>query len=540
MNRSRTAWSGLIALAGWLMVPARVWADAPSGSGPQTSGPEPVGQLLGALVGIGVTLAAVGVVIAVLIGVGRAVGRIGGRPEDQIDDPSPADHARGPSPLVGITSLIAVVAAATLGLFAGRTFAYFSSQGGLEGIFGKAYLVLFLGGVFIALVVIGLAATKFRHGHITWAIGSVFVSAALLVAGTLVGTATAAATGGTYHEPVVLVAPASVHLRLVPVALSFVAQDAGQAECHSIPDQRTFSDLSALDLGELGPGTLRGGFTIWANGSGSGSMELFIDGGDLPEGSPMVSWVGPATVTSMSPAGDLGALSFDGLVLSAGDGKPVPVDSGQEVTAPAPVASAWPSTLSGTLDWTCEPWLAAVSPGEIPPPSIAPSSSHNEPPSSALDATLAPEPTEFAAPTPNCPAPQAAVSAPDVLVTVGDGPGVVATRGPSTITTCSTTAVADGVPGDPVGEVLANSGDQMTLTLPAGWGILHWEGSDRSAVGEGANVWLPVDVEGAPSHIDVPVPLRTGASVANYSLWVVGFDGRVVGQLAISVAISVK
>ena len=466
----------------------------------QANGSEPIGQLLSTIMSLIVVVAILGVVIAVLVGAGWVVARIGARPEDEIDDLPPV--RRGPSPLVGITSLIAVVAAATLGLFAGRTLAYFSSQGGLEGIFGKVYVVLFLGGVFIALVVIGLAATKFRHGHITWAIGSVFVSAVLLVAGTVVGTATAPATGGTYHQPVVLVAPASVHVRIDPVALSFVAQDAGQAECHSIPDQRTFSDLSALDLGELGPGTLRGGFTIWADGSGSGSIELFIDGGDLPEGSPMVSWVGPATVTSRSPAGDSGALSFDGLVLSAGDGKPVPVDNGQEVATPAPRPSDWPTTLSGTLDWTCQPWLAAVSPGEIPPPSIGPRSSQVEPPSLAPDATLAPEPTEYAAPSPNCPAPQAAVSAPDVLVTVGGGPGVIATRGPSTLTTCSTTAVADGVPGDPVGEVLANAGDRMTLTLPAGWGFLRWEGSDHAALGEGANVWVPVDVAGAPNHID--------------------------------------
>lgn len=504
----------------------------------QPIGSEPIGQLLNALVDIGVTLAIVGVVIALLIGIGSVVARIGGRPEDQIGDLLPT--RRGPSPLVGIISLIVVVAASTIGLFTGRALAFMSSRGGLENIFGIMSYVLMLGGAVIALVVIGLAATKFRHGHVTWAIGTVFGSAALLVAGTLAGLATAAKSGGTYHEPVVLVAPASVHVRLTPVAVSFVAHDAGQAECHSVPDHRTFNDLSALDLGELGPGTLRGGLTVWADGSGSGSMELFIDGGDMPEGSPMVSWVGPATVTSMSTAGDSGALSFDGLVLSTGAGKPVPADSGQEVATPAPLASPWPSTISGTLDWACQPWLAAAAPGQIPPPSIAPGSSQNEPPSAAPDATMAPEPTEFAAPSPNCPAPRAAIAAPDILVTVGDGPGVLATRGPSTITTCSTTAVADGLQGDPVGEVMANSGDQMTLTLPAGWGFLRWEGSDHSAVGEGANVWLPVDIDGAPSHIDVPVPLRTGASVANYTLWVVGSDGGVVGQLAISVAISVK
>ncbi|MEO8469137.1 MAG: hypothetical protein ABI573_05670 [Chloroflexota bacterium] len=342
---------------------------------------------MNAFLGIGVTLAIVGVAIALLVGIGRVVARVGGRPEDQIDDPLPT--RRGPSPLVGMISLIAAVAASFIGLFAGRALAFTSSRGGLESIFGIMSYVLMLGGAFIALVVIGLVATKFRHGHVTWAIGSVFASAGLLVAGTLVGNATAPATGGTYHEPVVLVGPGSVHIRLNPVALSFVAQDAGQAECHSMPDHRTFNDLSALDLGELGPGTLRGGLTVWADGAGSGSIELFIDGADLPEGSSMVSWVGPATVTSMSPAGDSGTLSFDSLVLAAGDGKPAPLDGGQEVATPAPPASPWPLTLSGTLDWACQPWMVPPLAGEVPPPSLAPSSSQKELPTTTPDGTTA-------------------------------------------------------------------------------------------------------------------------------------------------------
>ena len=40
------------------------------------------------------------------------------------------------------------------------------------------------------------------------------------------------------------------------------------------------------------------------------------------------------------------------------------------------------------------------------------------------------------------------------------------------------------------------------------------------------------------SSVSCPGPI--GASVADYSLRLVGFDGRVVGQLAISVAISVN
>ena len=80
MNGSRTARSGLIALAGWLTMPALVWADAPSGSGPQTNGPEPVGQLLGAIMSLIVVVAILVGVIAVLVGVGWVVARFDGRP----------------------------------------------------------------------------------------------------------------------------------------------------------------------------------------------------------------------------------------------------------------------------------------------------------------------------------------------------------------------------------------------------------------------------------------------------------------------------
>ena len=80
----------------------------------------------------------------------------------------------------------------------------------------------------------------------------------------------------------------------------------------------------------------------------------------------------------------------------------------------------------------------------------------------------------------------------------------------------------------------------MALTLSNGWRFLRWEGFDRPAVGDGANVWLPTDTPGQPEQVDVPVPIRMGDSVAGYGLWMVSVDGRAVGQLEILIRVRVS
>ena len=150
-----------------------------------------------------------------------------------------------------------------------------------------------------------------------------------------------------------------------------------------------------------------------------------------------------------------------------------------------------------------------------------------------------PEPTEFVLPTPVCPAPVEAVEVPAVTVSVGHGPGIVATNGSSTITTCSTTGSNDAVPTDPRHGLKVNPGDVLHLALPPGWHFLRWEGYDHPIVGEGANVWPPTDTPGNPDAIDVPVPIRSGDSIAGYTLWLATADERAVGALDILVRVSV-
>lgn len=171
-----------------------------------------------------------------------------------------------------------------------------------------------------------------------------------------------------------------------------------------------------------------------------------------------------------------------------------------------------------------------------PTPSPVPTPLPSETPETSA---TSPEPTEFALPTPACPSPAKAVAVPDVTVSVGDSPGIVATKGSSTIETCSTTGAIDAAPTDPEVGLQARAGDVLHLALPSGWRFLRWEGYDRPVAGEGANVWPPVDTPERPDRIDAPVPTRTGDSIVGYTLWLTTSDQRAVGQIDVLVRVSV-
>jgi hypothetical protein len=79
--------------------------------------------------------------------------------------------------------------------------------------------------------------------------------------------------------------------------------------------------------------------------------------------------------------------------------------------------------------------------------------------------------------------------------------------------------------------------DRLRLTLPHGWRFVHWEGFDRPAVGEGANVLLPVDLSDRPASIEIPVPTRPGDSVVGLDLTVITEDERAVAQLSVAVLV---
>ena len=129
---------------------------------------------------------------------------------------------------------------------------------------------------------------------------------------------------------------------------------------------------------------------------------------------------------------------------------------------------------------------------------------------------------------------------PEVTVSVGGGPAIPATAGPSTLVTCSTTSAFETVSSDPPLGLMAQAGDTLHVTLPAGWHLLRWSGFDRPLLGEGDNPRTGAATPDRPRQIAVPVPNRSGDSMVGFTLWVISVDGRVVGQLEISVVVTIR
>jgi hypothetical protein len=183
----------------------------------------------------------------------------------------------------------------------------------------------------------------------------------------------------------------------------------------------------------------------------------------------------------------------------------------------------------------------ASAPSSAPVVSASPAPAADDPTPVPPGPTASPaEGAEFVPPAPGCPSPAGPVEPPDVLVSVGGGPGIVATRGSTTLATCTTSSASDVVSSEHPAGIAASPGDMLSLTLPAGWRFLHWEGFDRPADGEGGNVWPGVDTPDRPGRIEVPVPARNGDSIAGYTLWVIRDDGRVVGRVEIVIQVTIS
>jgi hypothetical protein len=157
-------------------------------------------------------------------------------------------------------------------------------------------------------------------------------------------------------------------------------------------------------------------------------------------------------------------------------------------------------------------------------------------PNSAVSA----EPSEFVPPSPVCPSPLKKVVVPQVMASIGAGAAIIARPYTSTFTTCTTTAVADGVPSLPAHGVAAHPGDALRLVLPSGWRFLRWEEGDGPVVGDAGNVDAPMDTPKRPQIIDVPVPGRSGDSKVGLTLWVISLDGRIVGSEELLFRINVR
>jgi hypothetical protein len=260
-----------------------------------------------------------------------------------------------PGSILGTSLSVALAAGAcAIGLLVGRSIAYSKSVGGMGGAFEAAILIFFLIVAVIILVLVALIGMKLRHGHMSQPIATLLAVAGLLAIGALGGHTTAAAFGGLYRQPVVLQATGRTTIDLQAGDVPFAARLAGEATCDSVPDGQAVASITALALGELGSGTLRAHLSLAAEGSDSvaGTAEFWIDGGDLPEGSPQPSWNGPVRVIEIGPEGATGKLTFTNFEGFSND----PALKGPESPAASSGTGEWPPTISGVMGWTCEAW----------------------------------------------------------------------------------------------------------------------------------------------------------------------------------------
>jgi hypothetical protein len=291
-----------------------------------------------------------GAIVVGVVVVGLAVARIGSRAraaEVAAADAGGAgdDVADQPSTQAGLLRLavlgLPLIAAAGLGLIFGRQAAYNRSLGGLEGVFAYVTLIVEVGGLVLLALGVATVAWLSRGRRGSTAIRTLLLTAGALVVGAVAGQLTAPVTGGEYVAPVILRAGGQGTLALDGTTPAFVGATNSQVQCESVPDGRSLQSVLGLAFGELGTGTVRG--TVSGTGS-SWTVELYIDGGDVPEGAEQPFWNGPAVVDGVVPDGTTGRVTFTDLQPEAGKG------------AVASAPAGWPATLSGSLRWSCQPW----------------------------------------------------------------------------------------------------------------------------------------------------------------------------------------
>ncbi|HEX5823585.1 MAG TPA: hypothetical protein VFY18_03905 [Candidatus Limnocylindrales bacterium] len=345
------AWLPLAAALVAIALPVPVLGATPEGT---TGGSftEPAGNLLDGLLAFAPVVAGIAGAIAIMIIMANVLAGIGGPVGQPAQIPGSVPWSGSRSTVTWRRPWFVVVAGAALviGVLSGRSVAYAFSQGGLS-VLGAGVVIVLLGMGVIGLGGMGLVALRLRHGHLSQAIATVLAAAGLLAGGAIGGGATAAATGGVYRDAVILQASGETVLRLDPGDLSFVATKGGTADCQSDPDGRTVVAIAALDLGELGPGTLRASLYLPVASSEPVTAEFFIDAGDLPEDSIQPSWSGPVLLSGVSADHASGRLAFDGLPRLIPDKMPEAQSS-----AAIAVGKAWPSSISGELTWSCRPW----------------------------------------------------------------------------------------------------------------------------------------------------------------------------------------
>lgn len=231
-----------------------------------------------------------------------------------------------------------------VGVFLGYQASYQSSLGGLGGSLGSAYIALAIGALVVVVALVGVANLLRPAGRGRTASRLAFVASGLILAGGAAGAAAVPAFDLGYHPPVVLQArgEASVTLAGIP---AFVPRASGRADCQSVADGTDVERVVALSLGDLNGRLLRADIAIPIGGVSSGYLSLFVDAATLPSGSVPPTWEKAEPEINSAAGGASGSIRFDQAQLR----------TGSEIGA---TTGSWPTTLSGTVTWSCGEWFA--------------------------------------------------------------------------------------------------------------------------------------------------------------------------------------
>ena len=213
------------------------------------------------------------------------------------------------------------------------------------------------------------------------------------------------------------------------------------------------------------------------------------------------------------------ALAFVGLAVLAGCGD----------TRGAPAVSGSPAALGATA-------TAAGPSASLEPIGSAPVVAATASPS----AETSDEPGEPELPSPSCPSPPFDGKEPVVTASVSSGDSVRATTEGSSVLSCSTVGVSDGVPTVPKSKLTARINDQLTLTLPSAWRLVRWSGYERATEAESVNVWPLAETPERPRSVAVFAIGRTGESILAFELVAVRADGAAVARLTVGVRVDVR
>jgi len=238
--------------------------------------------------------------------------------------------------------LVSAAVALMLGVYLGRSVAYYGSIGG-ESIMGASFIVVLTAFGVVAAAIAWLIIARLLRRSAGRALASAGTSAAVLAVGMVGGALTAGITGGTYHPPIFLQASAVIQGNLSGTGLVTAMVDGAAGRCDSAPDSREIASVEAIDLGSFGSGRLRG--LIVFNPDGSVDGWAMIEGSDNdPEVLP-IRWAGTLRVMSMSPDRSTGDVFFPNVPL--GEDAKLPEQT---------VAPEWPRTLTGDISWECQPF----------------------------------------------------------------------------------------------------------------------------------------------------------------------------------------